>query len=33
MKIAFIGGRSFDTPDGIATYMYNLASELVNKGF
>lgn len=32
MKIAFIGGRSFNTPDGIATYMYNLASELVKNG-
>lgn len=33
MKIAFIGGRSFKTPDGIATYMYNLATELTKQGF
>lgn len=33
MRIAFIGGRSFKSPDGIATYMYNLATELVKNGF
>lgn len=33
MKIAFIGGRTFKTPDGIATYMYNLATELYKKGY
>ena len=33
MKIAFIGGRTFNSPDGIATYMYNLASELVKNGY
>lgn len=33
MKIAFIGGRTFRTPDGIATFMYNLATELVKKGY
>ena len=32
MKIAFIGGRTFHHPDGIATFMYNLATELVNMG-
>mgnify|MGYP001024693864 CR=1 FL=1 len=32
MKVAFIGGRTFNTPDGIATYMYNLATELVKNG-
>jgi len=32
MKIAFIGGRTFHHPDGIATFMYNLATELVKKG-
>lgn len=32
MKIAFIGGRTFYHPDGIATYMYNLATELVKMG-
>ena len=33
MRIAFIGGRSFNSPDGIATYMYNLATELVKSGY
>lgn len=33
MKIAFIGGRTFKTPDGIATYMYNLATELKKQGY
>lgn len=33
MKIAFIGGRTFRTPDGIATFMCNLATELVKKGY
>ena len=32
MKIAFIGGRTFHHPDGIATFMYNLATELVQMG-
>lgn len=32
MKIAFIGGRTFMHPDGIATFMYNLATELVKNG-
>lgn len=32
MKIAFIGGRTFHHPDGIATFMYNLATELVGMG-
>lgn len=32
MKIAFIGGRTFHHPDGIATFMKNLASELVKMG-
>lgn len=32
MKIAFIGGRTFHHPDGIASFMKNLASELVNMG-
>ena len=32
MKIAFIGGRTFLHPDGIATFMYNLATELVRMG-
>ena len=32
MKIAFIGGRTFRHPDGIATFMYNLATELVGMG-
>lgn len=32
MKIAFIGGRTFLHPDGIATFMYNLATELVKMG-
>ena len=32
MKIAFIGGRTFHHPDGIATFMKNLASELVTMG-
>ena len=32
MKIAFIGGRTFNHPDGIATFMYNLATELVKLG-
>ena len=32
MKIAFIGGRTFHHPDGIATFMYNLATELVKMG-
>lgn len=32
MKIAFIGGRTFHHPDGIATFMYNLATELAKMG-
>lgn len=32
MKIAFIGGRTFHHPDGIATFMKNLATELVKMG-
>lgn len=32
MKLAFIGGRTFHHPDGIATFMYNLATELVKMG-
>lgn len=32
MKIAFIGGRTFHHPDGIANFMYNLATELVRMG-
>jgi glycosyltransferase involved in cell wall biosynthesis len=32
MKIAFIGGRTFHHPDGIATFMYNLATELTEMG-
>ena len=32
MKIAFIGGRTFHHPDGIANFMYNLATELVKLG-
>lgn len=32
MKIAFIGGRTFHHADGIATYMYHLATELVKMG-
>lgn len=32
MKIAFIGGRTFQTPDGIATFMCNLATEMVKLG-
>lgn len=32
MKIAFIGGRTFHHPDGIATYMKNLATELAKMG-
>ena len=32
MKIAFIGGRTFHHPDGIATFMKNLATELVTMG-
>lgn len=32
MKIAFIGGRTFHHPDGIATFMKNLATELVKIG-
>lgn len=32
MKIAFIGGRTFHHADGIATFMYHLATELVKKG-
>lgn len=32
MKIAFIGGRTFHHPDGIASYMQNLATELVKMG-
>ena len=32
MKIAFIVGRTFLHPDGIATFMYNLATELVKNG-
>lgn len=33
MKIAFIGGRTFRHPDGIATFMYNLATELARLGY
>lgn len=33
MKIAFIGGRTFTTPDGIATFMCNLATELAKHGY
>ncbi len=32
MKIAFIGGRTFHHADGIATYMYHLATELAKMG-
>lgn len=32
MKIALIGGRTFQQPDGIATFMHNLAAELVKLG-
>ena len=32
MKIAFIGGRTFHHPDGIASYMKNLATELAKMG-
>ncbi len=32
MKIAFIGGRTFHHADGIATFMYHLATELVKLG-
>lgn len=32
MKIAFIGGRTFHHADGIATFMYHLATELVKMG-
>ena len=32
MKIAFIGGRTFHHPDGIATFMYNLCTKLVEMG-
>ncbi len=32
MKIAFIGGRTFHHADGIATFMYHLATELAKKG-
>lgn len=32
MKIAFIGGRTFHHPDGIANFMYHLATELVMLG-
>lgn len=32
MKIAFIGGRTFNQPDGIANFMYHLASHLVKLG-
>ena len=32
MKIAFIGGRTFYHPDGIAAFMKNLATELVAMG-
>lgn len=32
MKIAFIGGRTIHHADGIATYMYHLATELVRMG-
>lgn len=32
MKIAFIGGRTFHHPDGIASYMKCLATELVRLG-
>lgn len=32
MKIAFIGGRTFHHPDGIASFMKNLATELVKMG-
>ena len=32
MKIAFIGGRTFLHPDGIATFMHNLGAELAKMG-
>lgn len=32
MKIAFIGGRTFRHADGIATFMYHLATELAKSG-
>lgn len=32
MKIALIGGRTFHHPDGIATFMHNLAAELSRMG-
>ncbi len=32
MKIALIGGRTFHQPDGIATFMHNLAAELAKMG-
>ena len=32
MKIALIGGRTFQHPDGIATFMHNLAAELSKMG-
>lgn len=32
MKIAFIGGRTFHHADGIATFMYHLATELAKMG-
>lgn len=32
MKIAFIGGRTFNQPDGIANFMYHLACHLVELG-
>lgn len=32
MKIAFIGGRTFHHADGIATFMFHLATELVKMG-
>ena len=32
MKIAFIGGRTIHHADGIATFMYHLATELVKMG-
>lgn len=32
MKIAFIGGRTFHHADGIATFMYHLATELAKQG-
>ena len=32
MKIALIGGRTFQHPDGIATFMHNLGAELAKMG-